>query len=218
MQWLINNSDIQDSGFFNLCFTRYSNSQGLSFTATAGLIFFFLSLKLRFERKLGRQHCVDLRGFSFSDLKSPFGVLPPLQTELGPEARGVPFADSGGKSSIVRLTSIFPLDIFCFPKIFSSLPSMSFLMLSSKSSASFFFLPVGDGVGIEAGTLFSKGALLAWGVPMETFGWTGVLPRDGVKSALEATNKTYQKFVYLICTWKEMKKKDRQILWFQKES
>ena len=34
---------------------------------------------------------------------------------------------------------------------------------------------------------------------METFGWTGVLPRDGVKSALEATNKTYQKFVYLIC-------------------
>lgn len=76
---------IQDPGFFHLPCTRGVPNRGSSFTATAGSIFFFLSLKLRHEIKPGRQHCRDLNGFSFSvKVWSPLAVHSLLHTELVP--------------------------------------------------------------------------------------------------------------------------------------
>lgn len=62
---------------------------------------------------------------------------------------------------------MFPLAMFMLPEIFRSSPSRSFRLLSRKSSASFFFLSVGDVTGTEPGILFSKPDLLTLGVPTE---------------------------------------------------
>lgn len=77
--------------------------------------------------------------------------------------------------------------MFWLPEMFSSSISWSCWMLSRKSSTSFF---LGDGSKVELGILSSKWALLTRGVPVEKLWWTGVLPRDGVKSAKESMNTT----------------------------
>ena len=83
---------------------------------------------------------------------------------------------------------MFPLAMFGL--LFRLSTSWSCLMLSWKSSDSFFFLSVGDGWDKETGILSSKWALLTRGVPMEKLWWTGVFPRDGVKSARQTMNIT----------------------------
>lgn len=127
----------------------------------AGLIFFFLSVELRHDTKLGRQHCADLIGLS-SIIESPLGVLSLLHTELAPETYGVPFTD-GSTSSIVVLISVFPLAVFWLPWVFcsstcwSSEPS---LVLCRNSSASFGFFAVGDGSEMEPRVLSGREVLL----------------------------------------------------------
>lgn len=151
--------NIQDPGFFHLSCTGGVANRGSSFTATAtGSIFFFLSLKLWHEIKLGRQHCTDFIGFSFSVKGwSPLAVHSLLHTELVPQ--GVPCADFGGRPSTdckVGRAWMFPLAMFWLPEIFGSSTSRSFRLLSRKSSDSFFFLSVGDDTGTEPGILSSK--------------------------------------------------------------
>lgn len=158
----------------------------------AGLIFFFLSLKLRHETKLGRQHCADLSGFSFSVKTSSLAVLSLLHTELVPETYGVPCTDLGGRSRRVCLTSFFPLANTLLLEI-RLLNSWSFPKLSRKRSTNFFFFRVGDSRGTEPGILSRIRFLLTWEDPgVGKLRWTGVLPRDGVKSALEI-RRTHKK-------------------------
>lgn len=70
---------------------------------------------------------------------------------------------------------------------FFSLTSSSWLSftLSLKSSNSFFFLSGDDSDG-EGEVLFWEEALFTPGVPKAW--WIGVLPRDGVKSAIQEIN------------------------------
>lgn len=75
-------------------------------TGKAGLIFFFLSLKLVLESNLGRQHCTDFSVFSPCGFTTAFGedLSLLLQTEFTPETKGVvvvvvvvvPSVDFGG--------------------------------------------------------------------------------------------------------------------------
>lgn len=67
-------------------FTAYGMlDQSLYYTAMAGLAFFLRSPKLWHDLKLGRQHCTDPNGLSFSAQTSPFGVLSLLHTEFVPD-------------------------------------------------------------------------------------------------------------------------------------
>lgn len=78
------------------------------------------------------------------------------------------------------LASVFAFTPFWLPIIFCSPASWSLWKLSRKSSDSLLF---GDGGGLEPGVMPSKWALSSRGGPAEKLWWTGVLPRDGVKSA-----------------------------------
>lgn len=132
----------------------------------AELSLFFLSEKLRLRIKLGMQHWADWIEFSFLSWETLYGVVSLLRVN------GF-LVDFGGE--MVGIASLWPCK-FWFP-----LAGLS-PKLSRKSSNS-----IGEGLDIESGTLSVWGILSSWGwgagSPMKLFSWTGVLPRDGVRSA-----------------------------------
>lgn len=123
-----------------------------------GLIFFFLSLKLLLERRLGMQHWIDLKDLT---LKFPLGVL----------------------SLLCKLDALGVAE----PDVCSS-SLWSFRKLSLKRSDNLCFLSVGDGSGLSLGVRSAPPVLLTLGAPAEKLWCTGVLPRDGVNSALWIVN------------------------------
>lgn len=84
---------------------------------------------------------------------------------------------------VVAPTTLAGASFLSVAELSSSLYSGS-RKLSLKSSESLFFLSGGDGSGTEL-VASSSGILLTSSLPSDEFGWTGVFPREGVKSAFK---------------------------------
>lgn len=121
-----------------------------------------------------------------------------LHTEFTPETKGgvvvvvaavVPSVDCGGIWTFELVEPPFRIPTAFFGSLTLS-SSSSPAAFSLKRSDNFFFLSAGDDSGMNFEFLPKNGLLLPPpGVPVEKLWWTGVFPRDGVKSAFKEVHQ-----------------------------